>query len=218
MYVREDGWLDDSFLPSNQLSLLQRMVGKRLVNIQRLLLVDSVKLYGDGKDFFRKRSGPILIELENLPPICVDDYRYYEQERSLDISLDSQLFSEREEDDEDYRRFTLLDVDYVDDDLHYLINQKIIHIYILIRKQEIHGDQYRALQDGLQINFEGGGSIIICLRLGTLPGFPQICYPNEVRWDAVCYKINVKGGRLPWQYRLRRWFWRAIYYSSNRSS
>jgi hypothetical protein len=114
------------------------------------------------------------------------------------------------------RRFTLHDRDYVDDRLHSLMGQRLMEMYILIRKHELRGDQYRALQDSLQMTFENGTTIILCYFLGSEADDLHICYPEEVRWDAVRYKINVARGRFPSLYRFNRWKWRFMYYLGER--
>ncbi len=217
MHTREDGWLDDLLLPSNQLPLLRRIIGKRLVNIQRSLSVKDVERNTKGRDFFRKRTEKVVMELEELPLIYIDDYWFHKQERSIDISLDPRGFGNAERNGR-YRRFNLYDLDYVDDVLYSLIGQRISQIYILIRKRELRGDQYQALQDGLQLNFENGKSIFICLRLDVNREDLTIVYPEEIRWDMVRYKIDVTKGRFPWKYRLNRWIWRAMYASEHRSN
>ncbi len=217
MHTREDGWLDDSLLPSNQLPLLCRMIDRRLVNIQRSLSVEDVEKNTEGRDFFRKSWGKILIEFEGLPLIYLDAYWFHKQERSIDISFEPHGFGNAERNGR-FRRLTLNDLDFVDDTLHSLIGQQVSKVYILIRKRELRGDKYRALQDGLQLNFENGTSIIICLRLDVNYGDLTILYPEEIRWDAVRYKIDVTKGRFPWRYRLNRWIWRTMYASEHRSN
>jgi hypothetical protein len=215
MHIQEDGWLEDGNLPSNQLPLLRSMLGRHLINIQRSLSVEAAENNRKGQDFFRKSLGTVVVQLEGLPLIYIDDYRYYKQERSIDVSLELPGFGGWE-----YvgwgRRFTLHDRDYVDDRLHSLMGQRLMEMYILIRKHELRGDQYRALQDSLQMTFENGTTIILCYFLGSEADDLHICYPEEVRWDAVRYKINVARGRFPSLYRFNRWKWRFMYYLGER--
>ncbi len=214
MHIRDDGWLEDFFLPSNQLSLLRSMLGCCLINIQRSLSNTPQDSIFAGQDFFRKSSKAIVLELENLPLIYIDDYRYHKQERSIAVSLELSGFGGWERSGGGGRRFTLHNREYVDDRLYGLIGQRLIEIHLLIRKHELRGDRYRALQDSLQLTFENGTTIVICYFLGSLAGALQIRYPEEIRWEAVRYKIDISKGKFPWGYRFNRWKWRLLYYLS----
>jgi hypothetical protein len=66
------------------------------------------------------------------------------------------------------------------------------------------------------MTFENGTTIILCYFLGLEADDLHICYPEEVRWDAVRYKINIARGRFPPLYRFNRWKWRFMYYLGER--
>jgi hypothetical protein len=92
-----------------------------------------------------------------------------------------------------------------------VIGQRISRMQILIRAVEYHKDTPCALQDGIEINFDNGTTIILTYMLDKdSVDALRILYPEEVRWEAVQYKIDVAKGRLPKLYRFRRWWWRAL--------
>jgi hypothetical protein len=83
-------WLevDTSQLPTNQLPLLRSMLGRRLVNIQRSLRNSPDEDRSTPRTFFRKAWGPVIIEMENMPPIYFDDYKYDRYEISIGVSTE----------------------------------------------------------------------------------------------------------------------------------
>ncbi len=215
-------WLeaDESYLPTNQLPLLRSMLGKRLSNIQRFISDSPDTWVGEDRiltkrhDFFRQAFGTTLLELEGLPPIYfIDSYSYALDfdEYSIAVSVTPKRGVPVPNGLLGYQCYTLLDPQHVDDRLRTLIGQHIRKMRILVRAVEYHKDTPRALQDGIEINFDNGTTIILTYMLDKdNVDALRICYPEEVRWEAVQYRIDVAKGRLPKLYRFRRWWWRAI--------
>jgi hypothetical protein len=214
-------WLeaDDSYLPTNQLPLLRNVLGRRLLNIQRFISdppdtwIGKGRILTDRQDFFRKAHGPIMFELEGLPPICFRDSYSYAldfDEYSIAVNLDSRWQETIGKSTRD-QRYTLHDREYVDDRLYHLIGQRINKMQILIRTIEYHKDTPRALQDGIEMSFDNDITIILSYMLDE-SGVDalKILYTEEVRWQAVLYKIDIVKGKLPLSYRFRRWWWRAL--------
>ncbi|MBI4739590.1 hypothetical protein HY772_08700 [Candidatus Woesearchaeota archaeon] len=217
--MRNEGgqdWLkaDDSYLPTNQLPLLRSMLGRRLINIKRIIRyspatwINEYHIVPEIKAFFRKADAPVIFEMEGLPPIYFLDSGYdpHFDEYSIGVTQKSPYRDQVSE-----QTYTLNDRKYLDDRLFQLINQRIQKIRILIRTVEYYQDTPRALQDGIEITFDNGTAIVLSYMLGeSAVDILQIFYPEEVRWDAVQYKIDIVKGRLPWLYRFRRWMWRAL--------
>ncbi len=201
---------DGSFLPTNQLPLLRSMLGRPLISIYRIIPDFSFEkeMYSQG-DYFRKASGRMIFELEGLEPICFNNSKYGADEISIDVGLESPKFKSKEH--PWWRHFTLNDREYVDDNLYSLIGQKIFRMRILIRRPQFPRYKARALQDGIEMVFDNGATIIISFYLNTGQyRLFQILYLEEIAWQAVEYTVDVSSGRVPWRYRFHRWKWRAI--------
>jgi hypothetical protein len=210
MFIERD-WLraDDSRLPTNQLPLLQSMLGKRLLNIERFIFSTPEKESMDRKDFFRKGDGPIIVKLADLSPVYFrDSYTYDWDEKSINVSFE--LPEPGYISSGIYHPHSLRDSKPIDRHLHGCIGQKINSIRILIRRAEAITDIPRALEDGIEITFANGSVFIISYYLNEIVARRlQVLYPEEVRWDLVSYAINVEGS-VPLLYRFNRWKWRAL--------
>lgn len=208
-------WLlaDDSCLPTNQRPLLRSMVGRRLINIQRFISgsPEEYEFHIDYQDFFRKGRGPMIFQLEDLPPIHFRPYySYHWDEKSIDVGLEP-LGRGIVEGHAGYRLYTLHDREYVDERLYQCIGQRIHTIRILIRLPELSQDTPRALQDGIEVSFEGGTVVVVSYYLNEATTRSlQLLYPEEIRWEVVGYAIDVVKGRVPWPYRFNRWKWRFL--------
>lgn len=208
-------WLlaDDSCLPANRLPLLRSMLGKRLINIQRFIFgsLDEYEFQISHQDFFRKGDGPTIFELEGLSPIYFKPYySYHWDEKAIDVGLEP-LGRGIVEGHAGYRRYTLHDREYVDEQLCQCIGQHIRKVRILIRRPEVFGDVPRALQDGIEVSFDSGTVVVVSYYLNeATTRTMQLLYSEEIRWDVVGYAIDVVKGRVPWRYRFNRWKWRAL--------
>jgi hypothetical protein len=211
-------WLevDTSELPTNQLPLLQSMLGRRLVNIQRSIWnteldpeVGSFR-FASLQEFFRKAWGPVIIEMKGLPLIYLYDSKYYRYEISIGVSTEPLPMGAEVGDLA--RRYTLNDSQYVDDRLLDLPGQCLLKMRILIRKPHLlPRDKAQALQDGIEMTFENGTTIIISYYLNKLQAREfQILYPEEIPWKAVEYVVDVSRPRISWRYRFNYWKWRAL--------
>jgi hypothetical protein len=212
-----DDWLevDTSELPTNQLPLLQSMLGRRLINIQRSISNSELHPEFGSSDFaslpefFRKAWGPIIVEMEGLPPIYFYDSKYYRYEISIGMSTEPLPMGF--EANGLARRYILNDRQYVDDRLSQLSGQRLLKMRILIRKPNLPRDKAQALQDGLEMTFENGTTIIISYYLNVLQAREfQILYPEEIPWQAVEYIVDVARPRIGWRYRFNYWKWRAL--------
>ncbi len=210
-------WLevDTSELPTKQLPLLRDMIGRRLIDIQRSIanyeLPSEVPSYDFARleDVFRKAGGPVIVEMEGLPPIYFDDSEYYRHEISINVSI--KPLSLALEPRGDARRYTLRDSQYVDDRLSQLAGQRLLKMRILIRKPHRYREKAQALQDGIELTFENGTTIIVSYFLNMLQAdYFQILYPEEIPWHAVEYIVDVGRPRISWRYRFNYWKWRAL--------
>ncbi len=204
--------VDISELPTNQLSLLRSMIGRRLINIQRSIWNVEFELPGHnyGQDFFRKAFGETIFEMEGLPLIYFDDSKYNRHEISIRVSINpphifgAERFGEA-------KRYTLDDRAYVDDCLRQLPGQRILKMRILIRKPDLPRDRAQALQDGIEILFDHGTTIVLSYYLNERQEREfQILYPEEIPWHVVEYIVDVTKGKISWKYRFNRWKWRAL--------
>lgn len=208
-------WLlaDTSRLPTNQLPLLRTMVGKRLVNIQRFIFgsLGEYEFQIDHQDFFRQGDGPMMFELEGIPPIYFKPYySYHWDEKSIETSLESPGRGIVEGRD-GYHPYTLYDREYVDEQLYQCIGQCVRRVRILFRLPEVFKDAPRALQGGIEVNFENGTTVIVSYYLNqATTRRMQLLYPEEIQWEIVRYTMDVTKGRIPWLYRFNRWKWRAL--------
>jgi hypothetical protein len=210
-------WLevDTSELPTNQLPLLQSMMGRRLVSIQRSIWNSELDpeigsyRFASLQEFFRKAWGSIIIEMEGLPLIYFYDSKYYRYEISIGVSTEP--LPMRSEVDGLARRYNINDSQYVDDRLSQLPGQRLLKMRILIRKPHLPRDKAQALQDGIEMTFENGTTIVISYYLNALQAREfQILYPEEIPWQAVEYIVNVSRPRISWRYRFNYWKWRAL--------
>lgn len=204
-------WLDVdvSELPVNQLPLLREMIGRRLINIQRSIRDSPDDDQIRRQDFFRKARGPIIFDLEGLAPVYFRDDTYHEHEISIGVStrplgLGLEVHGLA-------RRYTLHNSDYVDERLSPVLGQRLLKARILIRKPYLLRDKAQALQDGIQMVFEHGTTIIIGYYLAEMQGRElQILYPEEIPWHVLEYVVDIEKGNISWKYRFNRWKWRAL--------
>jgi hypothetical protein len=213
MYLNPYGgdWLavDTAYLPTSQLPLLRSMLARRLINIQRSIHGTPEREMIKPKNFFRKGHGITILELEDLAPVYFSYLKYNRDEISLDVSLEPPGFGLEELGLA--HRYTLYDQEYVDDRLYHLVGQRILKMRILIRKPDLPRDKAQALQDGIEMTFDSGTTIIISYYLNELQNsLLQILYPEEIPWYAVEYSVDVARGRIPWRYRFNWWKWRAL--------
>jgi hypothetical protein len=209
---------DDSYLPSNQLPLLRGMLGRRLINIQKYVFgspdawINEYHAVPENSAFFRMADGVTVFDMEDSLSVCFGwlDYAPVFDEYSIKVTSKSPTLEKTR-----YGKnwhYTLSDRQYVDEKLLNLIGRRIQKIRLLIRTVEYNKDTPRALQDGLEMTFDDNTTIILSYMLwDEAVRYLQILYPDEVRWDAVQYKIDIAKWRLPWLYRLRRWIWRPRY-------
>jgi hypothetical protein len=217
-YVGNRDWLlaDDSYLPTNQLPLLRSFVGQRLVNIRRYI-AGSLEHYEypiEPRDFFRKGEGPMIFDMDDLPPVHFRPcYSYHLDEKSIDVGLEplGPGVVEGYEGERYYHPYTLYDHEYVDEGLMMCIGQRVEWMRILIRLPEVSKDFHRARQGGVEVSFENGMVIIVSYYLNkATTRSMQLLYPEEIRWEIVRYAIDVMKGRTPLLYRFNRWMWRAL--------
>ncbi len=210
-------WLlaDDSYLPTNQLPLLRSMIGMRLINIQRFIFAspDAYEFQIKHQDFFRQGHGPLMFELEGIPPIYLKkSYTYHWDEKSIDVSLEPPGRGIVKDSSGTYFCYSLQDKgEYIDEQLYQCIGQHLLKLRILVRQAEFSKDVPRALQAGIEMSFDGGTVIIVSYYLNKATTRTlQLLYPTEIQWNAVKHAIDVEKGRIPWQYRFNRWWWRAL--------
>ncbi len=191
------------------------MIGRRLIDIQRSIwnidLPSEVPSYDFARleDVFRKAGGPVIVEMEGLPPIYFNDSKYDTHEISIDVSIKPPPLGYELRGDA--RRYTLRDGQYVDDRLSQLSGQRLLKMRILIRKPHRYREKAQALQDGIELTFESGTTIIISYFLNVLQAdYFQILYPEEIPWHAVEYTVDVSRPRISWRYRFNYWKWRAL--------
>lgn len=197
-------------MPTNQLPLLRSMFGRRLINIQRSVWNFEFELHNHGQDFFRKAFGETIFEMEGLPLIYFDDSKYNRFEISIRVGLNPP-HKFRAEQDGLARRYTLNDGEYIDDRLRQLPGQHILKMRILIRKPDLPRDRAQALQDGIEMSFDNGTTIVLSYYLNESQGREfQILYPEEIPWHTVEHTVDVAKGNISWKYRFNRWKWRAL--------
>ncbi len=207
-------WLDIdvSELPTNQLPLLRSMLGRQLVNIRRSIWSTEFELPGHnhGQDFFRKAFGETIFEMEGLPSIYFDDFKYNRYEVSIRVSINpphkfgAEQFGLA-------KCYTLYDSAFVDDRLRQLPGHRILGMQILIRKPDLPRDKAQALQDGIAMLFDNGTTAILSYYLNELQAREfQILYPEEIPWRTVEYIVDITKGNVSWRYKFNRWMWRAL--------